>query len=1043
MSPNTPAAFVGGNTPAAPALCLLGVPQLQHPGGVVRFGNERRFQLLARLALAAGAWVPRADVAQLLWPGHDPVAARRNLRTVVTRARELEGVSALEATDLALRWRVAVDVLAFEAAALAQRHADAVTLWVGSPLAGLDDPSNPAWTEWLEQTRSRLQAIWQAAAGTQLALTTEPTAAIELAERLLALDALDEPAMAARLRAELALHQPARARQLYARYAQRLADEWQIQPSLELQALRDQVMSEGAAQVRPGQATAEVARVLSQGPASATAMPAVDTFVGRRLELAELRALLGRPECRLLTLLGPGGVGKSRLARALAGLDLEPKAGVPPPNGPSPVWWLDLQELNQAAELWGRLARRLGILALQEQQALQQIAAAMPDGPALLVLDNAEHLPELAPMLQALLDLRPALQLLVTSRRRLRGPLAPHLGEWVFPVEGLAVPDADSRDPEAAASFDAVRLFVERAHAVQPGFEAHRHMDAVVSIAGAVGGMPLALELAAGWLRLMSPAAIAAELSSPLELLQRYPAEAGPAARPAHLSLRDVLQQSLQHLTAAERAALAAVSVFQDGFTREAARALGRVAALPLLSSLVDQSLLAVDGSGRFRLHPLVRACATSLLNEDPDTATAALNAHASHMAQQAAQLAPLTRGDLSNLLVAVDTDFANIAGAWAQLLAAGPSGHSRLAKLVRVWWVYFEVTGRPREGIARLRPALEPLEAAATQHPGSAWALSRLRHGLSMLLHRGGHQNEALAVAQAGVDAGLQGGDLEAFIGCLLNTGSCLLSLGRLDEAHARFAQALALARQHDDAHCVAWALGNLVVSHSARNETTEAISLSAQALAIDRARGNQYQVAVYLINLGVALDQDGQSEAARQCVREAVQHTKSHGLLQFTNYARSNLAGLLLRAGQVDEARLLMREALHDARAQGLLGVQTLQLTLLARVEARAGHLAQAQDALRQALALVRQHGMQMELSWVLRAWAALQQARGQALDAARTLCAAIALPATQPADALTYRRLLTELGLSDAELQQAEATVPGLDALLAAVEGPRAAA
>ncbi|MCP5272684.1 MAG: tetratricopeptide repeat protein [Burkholderiaceae bacterium] len=1020
----------------APALRLFGPPVLEAGGARVPFTPERRFQLLAVLALADGQWVPRDRLAQLLWPAHAVAAARSNLRTVVHRARLLPGAQALDATEHAVRWVVDHDVRAFLSAL---RSADAATrarVLAASDaplLQGLEDPDNPAWSDWLATQRQRVAAAFQSAAWTWLAQADDPAARGALADRLLAHDPLDETAMAAALQAAIARGQVAAARQRFQVFAQRLAEELGIEPAQHLRALMAGIdASQPAPGAMPGVASA---------PHRADGAQTGADFIGRQMERNEARALLARADCRLLTLLGPGGVGKSRLARVVAGL-----AGAAPDrlqaDFPGGVWWVDLQDLTQATALLPRLALLLALQTVDERTALAQVAAALPAQRCLLVLDNAEHLlgpagdDTLPPVLDGLLAAHAGVCLLVTSRVRLGATAPLQTAEWLLPVPGLAVPDDDSRDLEAAGAFDAVQLFAHRARQADPRFDLAAHIDAVIDIAGAVGGMPLALELAASWVRLMPPAAIATELRRSLDLLQRHPTAGGPPARPDHVSVRDVLAQSVALLSPLERQALAAVSVFQDGFTREAARALGRHAALPLLSALADRGLLDVDAGGRFRLHPLVQTLGAELLAADAALASATRQAHTRHFAAFMAALAPQTRGDLHGLVQAVNAEFANVCRAWDAALVAGDG--EALGHIVRALWVHFEVTGRLQEGIRRLRPALQRLETLAAHDARAGWALSRLRHGLSMLMHRGGHQADGLAVAEAGMAAGLQAGDLEAWVGCRLNSGSCLMALGRLDEAHARFEQALAQARDHEDTHCIAWALGNLAVSHSARGDAEAAIAHGEQALRLDRQQGNQYQVAVHLVNLGAAQLEAGRLAAAIDWTRQAVQHTHDHGLVLFELHARSNLAGFLMRDGRLDEARALTLECLRAARTQGLLVVQALQLTVLARMEVRAGRLEAALPPIREALGLAQGHGLQSELPLVLRTWAALCEGRGQVVQAARVLQCAIGMAATSPSDARFFGQLLAALPLDPQGRAEAAAQPLTPDDVLADIEG-----
>ena len=177
----------------APRLLLWGVPEL-HAGGVVAFAPERRFQLLALLGVKSGEWVPRDRIAALLWPEHSNIDARRNLRNVVFKAREVPGTDELEASEHALRWTVPTDLQAFERSMREPGAPDALPLRRGPPLAGLDDPRNDALGAWLAEERRRIEARWHDAALERLASLPDPVAEA----RACAATAADRPARRSR-----------------------------------------------------------------------------------------------------------------------------------------------------------------------------------------------------------------------------------------------------------------------------------------------------------------------------------------------------------------------------------------------------------------------------------------------------------------------------------------------------------------------------------------------------------------------------------------------------------------------------------------------------------------------------------------------------------------------------------------------------------------------------------------------------------------------------------------------------------------------------
>ncbi len=767
-------------TPAiAPTVLLFGAPEL-HAAGVTAFVPERRFQLLALLALRSGHWVPRDQIATLFWPERGSAEARRNLRKVIFKAHEVPGAQGLEATEHALRWNVATDVQAFARAVQEQRFEEAVALRRGPLLAGMDDGESGAWADWLVAERSHWQQAWHQAALDDLQRRADPGQRIVAAQALLQADALDEAALAALIDAHLALGQAASARRCYNDYAARLADELGVEPS---RGLRDRI---GAARSAPDRAPA--AR-------SATPSPESDLFIGRRTEMAELGVLLANPEVRLVTILGPGGIGKSSLARRTLASSGALFAG--------DTWWLELQDLGDTNAVIARLAQRLGIQISDAVDAVEQLARRMSRSRSLLVLDNAEHLLELPALIDRLLAACRPLTLLLTSRSR---TYSAH--ECLLPLSGLALPDEDSHDLEAASAFDAVRLFEPRARTAQRGFELGRHLRAVIEICEAVAGMPLAIELAASWVRLLPAEEIARELIGATGLLERDPAMRGPAARPQHHSMQAVLDHSWMLLAPLERRALAALSAFQGGFTRVAAQRVAQVP-LPLLSSLVDKSLLAADEGGRFGMHPLIAAYAARQLEEDAERVVEVRSRHAEYFALHLAALAPHAIGDQRLLVAGVTAEFANCRTAWQH--AVEQQRADLIYAMVRALWSFFENRGRLREGIELLSPAL-----ALPEHlPAAPRALARLRHGLSMLHQRKGDVGVALELARSGVAAGENCGDDEAYVGCAIDVAVCLWTAGRSPQTLVWLERALAIARERGDRLGITRSLGNLGVHY------------------------------------------------------------------------------------------------------------------------------------------------------------------------------------------------------------------------------------
>ena len=892
---------------------LFGAPEL-HAGSVIPLIPKRRFQLLALLALRSGEWLPRDRIAALFWPDRSNTDARRNLRKVVFTMYELPHAQAVEANEHALRWSVATDLQAFTRALQEGRFGDAVAIRRGPLLAGIDDPANRALADWLAAERSEWHLAWHQAALDDLRQRTQPEQRAAAAAALLQADPLDEAALGWLIDAQLALGRAAQARRSYNDYAARLAEELGVEPA---RGLRERIATVLSAAAAPPAAP---------GPAPG------DIFIGRRTELAELGAMLADPDGRLLTILGPGGIGKSSLARRAMALIGSRFGGG--------TLWVEMQDLGDSSAVIARLAQLLEVEINAAGDPLDQLARCLGTERSLLVLDNAEHLADLPALIDRLLAAAASLCLLVTSRART------HCGhERLLPLAGLAVPDEDSRDLEAASAFDAVRLFELRATAARRDFRLAPHLNAVIEITEAVAGLPLAIELAAGWVRLLPPEEIARDLRDSVDLLERDPALRGQPARPEHHSMRAVLERSWQLLAPRERQALAALAVFQGGFTRAAAL---RVAAvpLPLLSSLADKSLVAAEPGGRFGMHPLVASDAMQRLEQEPGRAAEVRNQHAEFFALHLAALAPHAIGDQRLLVAGMTAEYANCRAAW--LYAVAQQRADLVHAMVRALWSFFENRGRLREGIVLLSPAL----ALPEQGPAAQRALARLRHGLSMLHHRKGDAREALELARGGVAGAEHCGDTEAYVGCVLNTGTCLWHDGQVQDAREWFERGLAIARARADRHCIAWSLGNLGLCLGFLGEFDEAQSCLTQALAGSRELGDQYNVGVHLINLGGLLSGRHDWPGALQHFEQALHHCATYGIESQANYLQINLGHLRLRLGQTEAARAHFELALRKGRESSLGVIEWSAERGLAQIEIAAGELSPAIQRLRRVI-------------------------------------------------------------------------------------------
>jgi predicted ATPase/DNA-binding SARP family transcriptional activator len=570
----------------APFVQILGEPAIATPSARYGFEQDLRYHLLAYLAYH-GSWISRERLARLFWPEADPRPARHNLRQLLKRTRRLPWRPAIEATgrhhDLRLRWRPPTDLAALDAAMAAGDVPGAVRLYGGGLLEGVRAEGAPAFAAWLEVERGQVRdrfGTWLSDRARALADAGRHDEAAASLARVLDLDALDEDALRAYMGAAARAGQRQRALARYERFAAHLEAEMSLPPTAATVDLARRIR-DGRIDAAVVGSTARHVAEAAAGLPDRVAPPGHErgtTLVGRRAEIEVLRRRLADPTCRLLTITGPGGVGKSRLGRyAAEGLATRFADG---------VVQVDLHGPSSADSLPNAVAAALSLAVGLEVDPLGRLAQAIGERQMLVVLDDLDALPGCAATIASLLSRCRHLVVLATARERLR-----LVDEWLLPLEGLAFAGAGTPLAEAAAT-DAVRLFLLRAERLRPDHDLlGSELRHVVEICRLVGGLPLGIELAAAWVRTLTCAEIAAEIAADLAFLTRD----APDAAERHGSVRAAFDHSWRNLTDDERRSLERLSVFRGRFDR---MAVSHVAGCPLaiLAALVDKSLLRATG---------------------------------------------------------------------------------------------------------------------------------------------------------------------------------------------------------------------------------------------------------------------------------------------------------------------------------------------------------------------------------------------------------------------------------------------------------------
>ena len=688
-------------------IAVLGKPRItRDDGSPVELGSAKATALLLYLA-TTGERHSRSALAGLLWGDLPEEGARANLRLALTKLRRvvddnLQVTRGYVAADPSSFW---LDRREFEAALAGgdgdlERVKAAVRLYRGDFLDDLVVRGAPELETWIEGEREhlrRLAVTGLARLADDAAARGDPAAGVEAARRMLSLDPLSEEAHRLLMGFLAAKDDRAAALAQYETCRHVLAEELGVDPSPETIRLTDRIRAGDLAPTRPDPGVPEPAPP-GLGPPEGErsrvgngVLPVVHTpdLIGREADLARVVALVEGEACRLLTLVGPGGVGKTRLALAAAeglaprfadGAAVVALAGVEPDN---PEQVPDLLAVTVAEALAVPLAARRPVRDL--------LKAWLAERRLLVVLDNLEHLPGAASLLTDLLAGAPGLKLLATSRRRVGTGV-----EWVLDVPGLG-------------EGPAVELFAERARRVRAGFSLEEEGPAVAAICRLVEGLPLAIELAADLARTLPCQVIADKLGSDLDVLQTTSA----ARPPRHRSMRAVIEASWRLLDGDQQRALARLSVFRGGFDPAAAEAVAG-AEVAMLSALVERSLVDRAEGGRYGLHELLRQFAAERLEASGDAA-ATRRAHAAHYAGfLRSRHDRLADAFDAAVLAEVDPETGNLRAAWQELAEA--DGIEALAGLLEDLWLVHRRHGRFEEALGAIQRALAREDATPRQ---------------------------------------------------------------------------------------------------------------------------------------------------------------------------------------------------------------------------------------------------------------------------------------------------------------------------------------
>jgi predicted ATPase/DNA-binding CsgD family transcriptional regulator len=645
------------------------------------------------------------------------------------------------------------------------------------------------------------------------------------------------------------------------------------------------------------------------------------SFIGRELELTALAQYLADPTVRLITILGPGGIGKTRLALAAAEGQLNSR------QQPHPftygIYFASLAHQSTADLLLPAIAAAVNFRFSAGDEPEAQLLRYLRSKGMLLLLDNFEHLRAGVGLLDKMVQTAPAVKLLVTSRERLNLQ-----AEYLFPIGAMALPEDDAardRDsPLELIDYSAIQLFCQSARRMQPDFAltADNQLQ-VLAICRLVGGMPLGVILAAGWLSLLTPPEILAEMSRNLDFLATEMGDVPERQR----SLRAAFNHSWRLLSQRERDVFAQLSVFRDGFRREEAQV---VAGAPLhdLQALVNKSLLYRAPTGRYEIHELLRQFAAEQLAQLPEVETAVRDRHSAYFC---AFLQEWTRDWHTDRQIdarhAVAQAAGNIRQAWDWALTQRE--WLRLAQAIDSWGWYHQWHGRLKEFVSLCQAIIDRTESRTVAEVAGtdldevtvlpdclrlrAKALTWLGWSVRNSKVASDSVQQALALLER---PELAGQDTRLEKALAITGAHYLVDPDDLQMAQERFAQCLALFEELGYQWGVALAFRGMgLLEWNMGNYDAVNVESMETALAIHQDLGDRSGMADCQSVLGVIYRSLGNLDQAEQLHRQALDLNQQLGDQSAIVARKAQLAYTLSWQGKFEEAQYLAEESVASS--------------------------------------------------------------------------------------------------------------------------------
>ena len=869
--------------------CFGGLSMTHGGSPVERFITRKVDALLVYLACNPREH-PREVLGEMLWDDLSQERTMANLRTALSNLQaQLAPYLLVTRQTIAINpdsayWVDAneLDTTLTEAeehwkrhgrfsSALIARVEKALALYQGNFLEGFHLRDARGFEGWmlLEQERHRTRVMDTYRHLADQALQSEwYDQGIGYARHILELDPLSEEA--ARLLMLLLVRSGQRGAALaqYETLIQNLADELGVEPEAETSDLYARIQA-GEIEIAPA------------APVTPHNLPSPATsFIERQADLDGITQRLEDPNCRLLTLTGTGGTGKTRLALEMARQELT--------NYRQGVYFVPLASVDSPDFLVQTLATTLNISFQNVKEPEQELLTYLRDRELLLILDNFEHLLDAAELVSRILEHSSELKILTTSRERLNLQ-----EECLYPVGSMGLEEGSDHS-------GAVQLFVQSAQRVQYGFSPEGHWPAIARICSLVEGLPLAIELAAAQIAIMTCEQIAEQIEVDYDVL----ATSLRNVPERHRSLRKLIEQSIRTLDASEANAMFKLSVFRDRFDFKAARSIAG-ANLPILTHLVEKSFLRADTNGHYSMHELLRRYAYDELTAHGDP-IAVQRAHCQYYTQLAD-----TAGNASEYeTVAAEYNHIRNALVWASETRSA-ADLIALTNAVTQYWRNYGYYSTAREWLSQAL-ALDS-DAIPLEHRARLYTFS------GYLAFYQGDFDDARTDLDQGIALWRQADGRRGLASALNYLGYVNMNTGRFDEARACFAEVAAIAQADNNDQVQMWALGNLGHVMMETGDFENAKVYMGQSLAIARRKNNIEDVAVLLCNLGNAYLGQGDYPGAQRCYEESLELAQQTGTRAIILNDLINLGEVLHNLGDPAAALARYRQGLRDLAEMG----------------------------------------------------------------------------------------------------------------------------